>query len=159
MKILKCILYWIVQLTWGSLMTIVGLLVTAFCIVFLKGKPHKNGFSYIVEIGGNWGGLELGAVALCGGYTTTCPNQEWFEHTRRHEFGHSLQNLIFGPFTLFVVWIPSVIRYHYQNYRSRKGLPNKPYDQAIYEYTASKWGYYAVNKLEGTNLEYTFKRK
>ena len=159
MKVLKMIGYWFLQLTWGALLTIVGLLVTAFCIVFLKGKAHKNGYSYIVEIGGNWGGLELGAVALCGGYTTKCPNEKWFQHTRRHEFGHSLQNLIFGPFMLFVVTIPSAIRYHYQNYRSKKGLPNKPYDQAIYEYTASKWGYYAINKLEGTNLEYTFKRK
>ena len=159
MKVLKCIGYWFISLTWGLLLTLVGLIVTLFAIIFLNGKVHRNGFSYIVEIGGNWGGLNLGAVALCGGYTTKCPDEEWFEHTRRHEFGHSLQNLIFGPFMVFVVTLPSAIRYHYQNYRSRKGLPNKPYDQAIYEYTASKWGYYAINKLEGTNLEYTFKRK
>lgn len=154
---MKKVLYWIWQLTWGALLTIPGLLVTGFCILFLKGKVHRNGWSYIVEIGGDWGGLDLGAVALCGNYSET--NNYWFEHTRRHEFGHSLQNLIFGPLMIFVVWIPSAIRYHYQNWRTKKGLPNKPYDQAIYEYTASKWGYYAINKLEGTNLEYTFKRK
>lgn len=34
-------------------MTIPGLLITGFCILFLRGKPHRNGFSYIVEIGGN----------------------------------------------------------------------------------------------------------
>lgn len=147
-KVLLGILYWIIQLTWGALMTIVGLLVTSFCILFLKGKAHRNGYSYIVEVGGNWGGLELGAVALCGGYTTTCPNKDWFEHTRRHEFGHSLQNLIFGPLMLFIVTIPSAIRYHYQNWRTKKGLPNKEYDDIWFEYTATKWGTWAVNKIE-----------
>ena len=66
-KILFATLFWFLSLTWGLLMTVIGLLVTAFCIIFLKGKVHKNGFSYIVEIGGNWGGLNLGAVSLCGG--------------------------------------------------------------------------------------------
>ena len=71
LKILAGVGYWIVSLTWGALMTIPGLLITGFCILFLHGKPHRNGFSYIVEIGGNWGGLELGAVALCGRYYGT----------------------------------------------------------------------------------------
>ena len=34
-------------------MTVIGFLVTGFCILFLKGKVHKNGFSYIVEVGGD----------------------------------------------------------------------------------------------------------
>jgi len=148
-KVLKCIGYWFISLTWGLLLTLVGLIVTLFAIIFLNGKVHRNGFSYIVEIGGNWGGLNLGAVALCGGYTTKCPDEEWFEHTRRHEFGHSLQNLIFGPFMLFVVTIPSAIRYHYQNYRSRKGLPNKEYDGIWFEGTASRWGTKVIDKIEG----------
>lgn len=95
-------------------MTIPGLIISAFCILFLHGKPHKNGFSYIVEVGGNWGGVELGCVALCGSYSQkdgSCYDPHWFEHTRRHEFGHTIQQLIFGPFQLFIVGIPSAIRY------------------------------------------------
>ena len=148
MKTLKVIGFWFVSLTWGSLMTIVGLIVTGFCILFLKGKVHKNGCSYIVEIGGNWGGLELGAVALCGGYTTTCPDENWFQHTRRHEFGHALQNLIFGPLMLFVVGIPSAIRYHYQNWRTKKGLENKPYDSIWFEGQATRWGTKFIDSFE-----------
>ena len=53
LKILAGIGYWTVSLTWGALMTIPGLLITGFCILFLHGKPHRNGFSYIIEIGGN----------------------------------------------------------------------------------------------------------
>lgn len=152
-KIIVGTLYWIWQLTWGGLTTIVGLLVTTFCILFLKGKPHRNGFSYIVEVGGNWGGLELGAVALCGSYNTRnsgCYNPKWFEHTRRHEFGHSLQNLIFGPFTLFVVDIPSACRYWYQRIMGKKGKKFAAdwYDSAWFEGTATRWGTRAVDFIE-----------
>ena len=147
-KILMAILFWFLSLTWGVLMTVIGLLVTAFAIIFLKGKVHRNGFTYIVEVGGNWGGLSLGAVALCGGYTTVCRDEEWFQHTRRHEFGHSIQNCILGPLFPFLVAIPSAIRYHYQNYRSKKGLPNKGYDDIWFEGTATKFGTKAINKIE-----------
>ena len=145
---MKKVLYWIIQLTWGALMTIPGLLVTGFCILFLKGKVHKNGWSYIVEIGGNWGGLDLGAVALCGGYTTKTPDENWFQHTRRHEFGHSFQNIIWGPLFPFVIALPSAIRYHYQNARSKKGLPNKEYDAIWFEGQATRWGTKAIAKIE-----------
>lgn len=52
-KVLLGILFWTVNLTWGLVMTLIGLIVTGFCILFLKGKVHRNGYSYIVEIGGN----------------------------------------------------------------------------------------------------------
>lgn len=124
-------------------MTIPGLLVTGFCILFLKGKPHKNGYSYIVEIGGNWGGLELGAVALCGNYSETDPY--WFDHTRKHEFGHSVQQLIFGPLQVFIVGIPSAIRYWYQ--RLTPG-PHQDYDAIWFEKTATNWGTKWIEQIE-----------
>lgn len=140
-KVLLGILYWIWQLTWGALMTIPGLLITGFCIIFLHGKPHKNGWSYIVEIGGNWGGLELGAVALCGNYYPG----DWYEHTRKHEFGHSLQQLIFGPLQPFIVGIPSAIRYWYQ--RLTPG-PHQEYDAIWFEGSATRWGTKVIDWLD-----------
>lgn len=150
-KVFLGILWWIWQLTWGGLMTIPGLIVTGFCIVLLKGKPHKNGFSYIVEIGNDWGGLELGAVALCGRYSESSPY--WFEHTRKHEFGHAIQQLIFGPFQIFVVWIPSAIRYWYQRIAVSRGKIFSPdwYDSIWFEKTATKWGSAWVEKIEKIN--------
>ena len=95
-------------------MTFIGAIVTIFCLAFLKGKIHKNGYSFITEVGGNWGGVSLGAFALCGKYNqpdSDCYMPEWYEDTRKHEAGHSLQNIILGPFFPFVVAIPSAIRY------------------------------------------------
>lgn len=153
-KIFLGSLYWLVQLTWGALLTIPGILVSLFCIIFLHGKAHKNGFSYIVEVGGNWGGINLGAVSLCGGYASKdskCYNLKWFEHTRRHEFGHSIQTLIFGPFQLFVVSIPSAIRYWY-DVLDTKHIEERTsplwYDSIWFEGTATRWGTKAVEWIE-----------
>lgn len=152
-KILLGIGYWIVQFTWGSLMTLIGLFTTAFCLLFLKGKAHRNGFGVITEVGGNWGGLELGAFALCGRYSQKegpCYNPHWFEHTRRHEFGHSIQNMIFGPLFPFVVGLPSAIRYWYdrldKKHASERGLDW--YDSIWFEGTATNWGTSIVDKIE-----------
>ena len=147
---MKKIGYWFLQLTWGSLMTSIGLLVSLFILIFMRNKAtfHKNGYSWIIEIGGNWGGLELGACALCGNYSKT--NTYWFDHTRKHEFGHTIQNIIFGPFYIFVVGIPSAIRYWYKRIAQKKGkkFSSDWYDSAWFECTATKWGTKAINKIE-----------
>lgn len=127
-KVLFGILFWFLSLTWGIIMTSIGLVITGILnfIKFsaaiagyqLKIKTHINGCSLITEVGGNWGGLELGAVALCGNYSKTNPT--WFEHTRRHEFGHSLQHLYLGTFFIFVVAIPSATRYWLLEFKGRK---------------------------------------
>lgn len=153
MKKLLFIGYWFLQCTWGILMTFVGAVVTVFCVSFLHGKVHKNGFSVITEVGGNWGGVELGAFALCGSYSQKdgpCYSPDWFEHTRRHEFGHTIQNCIFGPFQLFVVGIPSAARYWYdaleENHKSERD--NDWYDSIWFEGTATAWGTKAINYIE-----------
>ena len=127
-KVLFSILFWVSSLTWGIIMTSIGLIITGILNLVkfagkiagydLKIKTHINGCSLITEVGGNWGGLELGAVALCGNYSKTSKN--WFEHTRRHEFGHSIQHLYLGPLFIFVVAIPSATRYWLTEFKGRK---------------------------------------
>ena len=149
-KILFSIMFWVVSLTWGCIMTSVGLIITLalnivklICKIFrvnLPIKTHLNGCSFITEVGGNWGGLELGAFALCGNYSKTSPN--WFKHTRYHEFGHAIQHLFLGPLFIFVVAIPSASRYWYQRIMSKKGkkFPVGWYDSIWFERTANIWG-------------------
>ena len=157
-KILFCIMFWVVSLTWGIIMTSIGLIATGSLNLVkliaklfkkdLKIKTHINGCALITEVGGNWGGLELGAVALCGNYSETSPN--WFEHTRRHEFGHAVQHLIFGPFFIFVVAIPSACRYWYQRIMQGKGkyFASDWYDSIWFEGGATRWGTKVVDWLE-----------
>lgn len=140
-QILK-ILYWILSLTWGAILSIPGLI--GLFILWIAGCPIiKNGFSYIVVVGNNWGGLNLGIISF-----VEKSGNEYFQSTRRHEFGHSLQNIIFGPLQLFIVAIPSVIRYWYQTIRDIKGLPNEDYDAIWFEGTATKYGTKAIDWIE-----------
>ena len=109
-------------------MTSIGLLITGVLNLVkfagslagydLKIKTHRNGCSLITEVGGNWGGVELGAVALCGNYSETRPAA--FDHTRKHEFGHAIQHLYLGTFFIFVVAIPSASRYWLLEINGRK---------------------------------------
>lgn len=127
-KVLFSILFWVVSLTWGIIMTLIGLLITGVLNLVkfagwvagydLKIKTHRNGCSLITEVGKNWGGVALGAVALCSNYSET--SKSWFEHTRRHEFGHALQHLVLGPLFIFVVAIPSATRYWLTSFKGRK---------------------------------------
>jgi len=66
-------IYWALQVTWGIIMNIAGLFTYLFLITFMKNKIkiHKNGYSVIIEVGGNWGGVNLGALSLCGDYSKT----------------------------------------------------------------------------------------
>lgn len=160
-KVLFGIAYWFVLLTWGALWTTVGSIIFIF-LAITGHKIHHNGCSFIVEVGKNWGGLNLGPFAMCGRYSQKdgpCYDINWFEHTRCHEFGHGIQQMILGPLWPFTVGLASVIRYWVFYFRSKQGKHNPAYDQAIFEYTASKWGHYWVNKLEGTDYSYTFKRQ
>lgn len=157
-KALFCIMFWVVSLTWGIIMTSIGLIATGilnlvkFCGAIgghnLKIKTHINGCSLITEVGGNWGGVELGAVALCGNYSES--SKYWFEHTRRHEFGHAIQHLIFGPLFIFVIAIPSACRYWYHRIMQRKGkhFASDWYDSIWFEGGATRWGTKIIDWLE-----------
>lgn len=147
MKLIFKILYWFLSLTWGILMTSIGAIVFLVTI-FIGGKLHKNGCSIIVEFGGNWGGLSLGCFAFCGSYSET--NNYWFNHTRKHEFGHSIQNAILGPLFPFIIAIPSSIRYHYRNFAIKRGkaFDANWYDSIWFEGTATKYGSKIIDWLE-----------
>ena len=158
LKTIYGIVYWFLQLTWGILLNIAGLFVFLACVIFGKAKVHRNGFGLIAEIGGNWGGFSSGAFAICGRYAQEdgpCYNPYWFEHTRKHEFGHSIQNAALGPFTIFLVEIPSACRYWYYRavYAKGKVMPVDWYDSVWFEGTATNWGTNAVDYIEGIKHE------
>ena len=157
-KILFSIMFWVVSCTWGIIMTTIGAITIGSLNLIkiigtrfgkdLKIKTHRNGCSFITEVGGNWGGLELGAFALCGNYSEN--NKAWFAHTRKHEFGHAIQHLYMGPLFIFVVEIPSAARYWYKRIMQKRGkkFPNNWYDSIWFEGGATKTGEKFIDWLE-----------
>ena len=64
-----------------------------------------------------------------------------------HEFGHTFQNCLFGPFMPLLISIPSAIRWWVRYIRAKKGKPNKAYDAMWFEDSASQCGQYAHRML------------
>ena len=86
-KFLSYFIYWLIQYTWGLLLTLVGA-VTALILLITGHKPKLLGPTVYFEVGENWGGLELGGFFLC------CRNAS--PQTKYHECGHGIQNMIWG---------------------------------------------------------------
>lgn len=105
-------LYYILNCTWGCIMTFIGAVV-AFALLCVGKKPQKHAGCTYFNVGKSWGGMELGFFFLTDSHDS--------QHTKNHEFGHSLQNCLWGPLFPFVVCIPSAIRYWLREFKTQKG--------------------------------------
>lgn len=112
-------------------MNIFGL-IGAGLMLALGKKPIRHAGSIVFRTGHNWGGVSLGIFSfIC---------EEARQHTLDHEFGHSLQNAVYGPLFPFIVAIPSFVRYNIFNYNQKHGIPNEDYDAVWFEGQATDWG-------------------
>ena len=138
-------LYYLLACTWGIIMTLLGWLITLILFLFKlicwKGVNFKKYYwIYLIKVGPDyWGGCEMGLMFL----------RDWKsreEYINPHEFGHTVQNCLFGPLFPFLVAVPSATRYWL-----REIFPNKewgPYDGAWFEDAATQCGDYMIKYLE-----------
>lgn len=110
MKKFSYTIYWILQWTWGFIMTFIGG-VAALGLILTGHKPHALGPNVYFTIGRDWGGVSFGPFFFC------CENVS--NEILYHESGHSLQNIIWGPLMPFAIGIPSFVRYHLRNQPTR----------------------------------------
>lgn len=132
-------LYYILNFTWGALMTFAGLIVSLFLLPFVK--PFKFHLTWYFKIKKRWGGVTIGMIFIRD--TTS------WQQLNCHEFGHTFQNCLLGPFMIPLVGIPSSIRYWYRYFRyERKGIqPPTEYDDIWFEKSATHIGTYAAEHL------------
>ena len=127
--------YWLLSLTWGLPLTLLGCL-AAFLLKCIGKQPTKRLYGYYFKIGYGWGGFSLGPIAVV--------SENAGLHTLNHEFGHSIQNCFLGPLMPLMIAIPSMMRYWYREYlvkvkkKTYAELP--PYDSAWFENSASEIG-------------------
>lgn len=132
--------YWILSLTWGVLMSIVSLFVFfGSLMVGLKPIRYYCGIHFRPKT--NWG-VSFGWCQL-----SCCPSID------AHEFGHSLQNCLYGPFWIILVGLPSCIRYQIWDWQIRHGRRSSgdwgaKYESAWYEHQATVWGQRATKWLD-----------
>ena len=90
--------------TWGIIMSVIGSLVTLVLLI-LGNKPHRYRCAWYFTIGESWGGINLGPCFIVGNRNTS---------VIPHEYGHGIQNCIFGPLFPFIIALPSLIRAGYR---------------------------------------------
>lgn len=128
------VLYYLLQFTWGILGTILGYIILLILLPF--GKVYTFNHALVLKLNKNtsWG-FSVGTVAVVGKNADIS--------LIYHEYGHTLQNAIFGPLAFILVMFPSFIRYQYREFHYyRKGLkPIKKYDDIWFEFNATHAGF------------------
>jgi hypothetical protein len=131
-KITKDNLYYLIHWTWGFITSFIGL-----CVYIpsklLGCKTYRYRKAICIVWPGSFGGCELGMFFVRG---------EHNESVCAHEYGHSIQTLVLGPLMLFIISIPSCIRYWYRKgYKKVTKQPCKTgYDDIWFEGQATKLG-------------------
>ena len=104
-------------------MTLIGWIALGFVRLFFHKKvvAHgKFGPCHYIMLFDNWGGLDLGTNF----FLADNMGRDWTLHTKQHETGHTFQNALLGPLAIFLIFIPSAIRYWLDVF----GKQNSPYD-------------------------------
>ena len=136
-------LYYILNYTWGIITTAIGWIVFGFVSLFLhKSIKEKSKFGpcHYLLFGNNWGGLELGINF----FVADNMGSSWTHHTKCHECGHTFQNAIWGPLAIFLIYIPSYIRY----WLDRAGKISSEYNAIWFEGNASTLGEIYYEKIK-----------
>lgn len=129
-------IYYFLNFTWGIIMTVIGFLAAAVLTCVGKKATMFNGCLWFT-VGERWGGVSLGLVIITGKETSIA--------TLRHEYGHSIQNAMYGILFPFIVGIPSMMRYWKRKILASKGVALEPYDAIWFEGQATSLG----NKFAG----------
>ncbi len=111
---MKRFLYTLLQCTWGLPQTLVGLVL--FLVNKKKGCPCRIYHGGVCTTWNRGGGVSLGLFFFC----------EEGERLVRHEYGHTIQSLLLGPFYLLLVGLPSLVWCnlpYFRRYRKRTGTP------------------------------------
>lgn len=126
------VLYYFLNFTWGIFLTFIGYLLMIILLPF--GKIRKYNYILYLEFNRKTGwGFSMGTVFFVGNKAN--------RYTKQHEFGHTVQNAILGPLMIFLVAIPSVIRFWYRRFLfSIKKTPKGHYDDIWFEGNASQIG-------------------
>lgn len=116
----KAFVFYFIQLTWGLPVNIFGGLIFLWCVLVKKRRWQHFGYSYIVYLPWNAGGLSMGLfIFMKEGHK----NPVWTYNTRIHEYGHTWQCLLLGPLYWIVIGLPSAIWCNFfENYRKKNNV-------------------------------------
>ena len=136
MRIIRLAIYYGLQMTWGIIQNILGFIIWLY--VLLTGPKEKRHFFYgaLVTRWNLSSSMSMGMFLFLGTDS---------ERVIVHEYGHSIQSLILGPFYLPVIGLPSLIWANSPRYITRR-------KKGRYRYTSfypEKWANHLGRKFTG----------
>lgn len=147
---MKRFLYTLLQLTWGFPQTLAGFVI--FLINFKS--PHHLFHGAICTKWNKKSSLSLGLFI----FVTDDPlchyknregelsYEEFYERIAVHEFGHTVQSLLWGPLYLLAVGLPSIIWATGKKFRKLRRDKRISYYSVYPEKGANYWGERATKK-------------
>lgn len=131
---LKAFFYYFVHFTWGLSVNLAGGLI--YLILRITDKSSERFKNSIITYtdAGNFGGFSLGIFI----FINKKREEGRLSETKIHEYGHTIQALILGPFYWIAVALPSAVwAQFFQGFRKRRNIP---YSWLYCESWADKWG-------------------
>lgn len=128
-------LYYFLLLTWGCVESLMGLSV-ALVMILSGHKPKKAHRGFYFVCGDNWGGFSISFISVIANEM----GEEYTKRTIAHECGHSYQVALLGIFWIFLVGIPSQLRYLRNEICVRRYLKVPCYDLIWFEGEATDSG-------------------
>lgn len=137
---LMYILFIILQWTWGIIQNVVGMIMFVVNI----NKKHYFYKGAIVTI---WDAEEYCmGIGMFIFMSEQCPvdnaqnlsQQEVFERTRVHEYGHTIQSIILGPLFLLVIGLPSSLWANIPRFKQYR----KQNEISYYAFYTERWANY-----------------
>lgn len=134
-KSVKDFVFYLIQWTWGLPVNLVGGIAFLICTEIKGRRWQKFGYSRIVYLPWNSGGLSLGLFIFM---KDNHKSEKWTYNTRIHEYGHTWQCLLLGPIYYIVIALPSAIWCNFfEGYRKKN---NVSYYWLYCESWANAWG-------------------
>lgn len=130
------ILYYLLQWTWGIIQNVIGLLLWLFLLIKDSNRNIRVFNGAIVTRWNDKGSMSLGMFIFLGRDDL---------RIIVHEYGHSIQSIILGPFYLLIIGIPSYIWCNlFIEYRKNNGIK-------YCEFYPEKWANILGTNITGLN--------
>ena len=139
---IKTILYILLQCTWGIIQTLLGFIIF---LTHINGKHYFYHGAIVTEINSS-SSVSLGMFIFI---TTNpmkdkrtknrIPDKELCKRLLVHEYGHTIQSIIFGPLYLLLMGIPSTI-WGFLLYKRKK-------DTSYFSFFTEKFANYLGEKV------------
>ena len=131
--------YWLFSCTWGLLNTLIGL-ICMICVLPFTRNIHFYAGAIVTFIDYSYGSFNFGPFLFIYKNCNNWPVE--YRRIHEHEYGHSIQTFYFGPLQLFLVDIPSIVRFWHRKWieTHKKNYYLPPYDAAWFEHMATSLG-------------------